>query len=188
MKAFECIWLDSARVARRTWTQFERKGYGLHNVCAGIGYDYKQHDALEDAKGAAKVLLAAMNETGLDLVGWLDRVQHPIFGSITGAGIAQAGNPEGPLHGEVLVFTGALDLTRAQAAKLAAKAGCDVAAGVTKETTILIVGNQDARRLAGHEKSSKHRKVEDLIRKGQTIKILAEKDFEKLVSLPFSGH
>ena len=95
VKALECTWLDSARVARRTWTQFARRGYGLDSVCAGIGYDFKHHDALEDAKAAAKVILAAMNETGLDLAGWLNRVQQPIFGST----IAQAGNSEGPLHG-----------------------------------------------------------------------------------------
>ncbi len=179
LEGFECIWLDSARVARRTWTQFARRGYGLHNVCAAIGYEFRHHDALEDAKAAAQVLLAAMNETGLDLAGWLKRVQQPVFGS----SITQAGNPEGPLHGEVLVFTGALEITRSEAADLAAKVGCAVAAGVTKETTILVVGSQDARRLAGHEKSSKHRKVEDLIRKGQAIKILTERDFEKLVAL-----
>ena len=57
------------------------------------------------------------------------------------------------------------------------------AAGVTKETTILVVGNQDARKLAGREKTFKHRKAEDLIGKGQAIKILTEKDFENLVRL-----
>lgn len=150
LEGFECAWLDSARVARRTWTQFARSGYGLHNVCASIGYEFRHHDALEDAKAAARVLLAAMNETGLDLAGWLNRVQQPISGS--NSSITQAGNPEGPLHGEVLVFTGALEITRSEAAELAAKIGCAIAAGVTKESTILVVGNQDARKLAGHEK------------------------------------
>lgn len=78
-------------------------------------------------------------------------------------------------------------MTRSEAAELAAKVGCAVAAGVTKETTILVVGNQDARRLAGHEKSSKHRKVEDLIRKGQAIKILTERDFGSLVRLAMAA-
>jgi DNA polymerase-3 subunit epsilon len=82
-----------------------------------------------------------------------------------------------------LVFTGALNIPRAEAAALAAGTGCTVAEGVTKHTTILVVGNQDARKLAGHEKSSKHRKAEDLIRKGAAIRILTERDFEKLVAL-----
>jgi DNA polymerase-3 subunit epsilon len=179
LEGVDCVWLDTARVARRTWKQFAQRGYGLHSVCAVIGYDFKHHDALEDAKAAAHVLLAAMKETGLDLVDWLMRAQQPVFSSA----IAQTGNPEGPMHGEVLVFTGALEITRAEAAALAAKVGCAVAAGVTKDTTILVVGNQDARKLAGHEKSAKHRKAEDLIRKGATIKILTEKDFANMARL-----
>ena len=33
---FECCWLDTARVARRTWQEFARTGYGLHSVCKHI--------------------------------------------------------------------------------------------------------------------------------------------------------
>ena len=29
LEGFECTWLDSARVARRAWAQFARRGYGL---------------------------------------------------------------------------------------------------------------------------------------------------------------
>jgi DNA polymerase-3 subunit epsilon len=178
LERFECTWLDSARVARRAWPEYSQRGYGLDNVCEAIGYRFTHHDALEDAKAAGHVILAAISETGLDLVGWLKRVQQPVLGSI-----AVAENTEGPLHGEVLVFTGALGMTRAEAAGLAARAGCTVTEGVTKRTTILVVGNQDAAKLAGHDKSSKHRKAEDLIRKGSPIKILTERDFEMLVGL-----
>jgi DNA polymerase III subunit epsilon len=76
-----------------------------------------------------------------------------------------------------IVFTGALSLPRINAAKIAASLGCHVDNSVTKSTTILVVGTQDVIRLAGYEKSSKHRKAEDLIPKGFPIKILSEKDF-----------
>jgi hypothetical protein len=66
---------------------------------------------------------------------------------------------------------------------LAAAAGCSVAGGVTTHTTLLVVGDQDIRKLAGHEKSSKHRKAEELIRKGQSIRILGESDFQKIVKI-----
>jgi DNA polymerase-3 subunit epsilon len=179
-----CTWLDSARVARRTWAEFARGGYGLKNVCEFLGYDFSHHDALEDAKAAAQVLLAAMAKTDLDVAGWLNRVERPIFSSPTSQqpGIARDGNPEGSLYGEVLVFTGALSIPRGEAADMAAKIGCAVADGVTKKTTILVVGDQDVRKLAGQEKSSKHRKAEDLIKKGQTIRIVRETDFRELVN------
>lgn len=45
-----CTWLDSARVARRTWAGFAWRGYGLANVCFALGYRFTHHDALEDAK------------------------------------------------------------------------------------------------------------------------------------------
>jgi DNA polymerase-3 subunit epsilon len=175
-----CSWLDSARVARHAWTEFATGGYGLKNVCDTLGYQFGHHDALEDAKAAGHIILAAINKTGLDLEGWLQRVGQ---GTSTRRDIARDGNPEGQLFGEVLVFTGALATPRREAAEMAAKMGCTVAEGVNKKTTILVVGDQDIRVLAGKEKSSKHIKAESLIAKGQPIRILVESDFKALVCL-----
>ena len=74
-----CTWLDTARVARRAWEEFAQSGYGLKNVCQSIGYEYEAHDALEDAKAAAEVLLAAVKRTGLAVDGWnpTGRAAHP---------------------------------------------------------------------------------------------------------------
>ena len=181
----ECTWLDSARVARRTWKECAWKGYGLYNVCKILGYDFKHHDALEDAKAAAHILLAATNESGIDLDGWLRRVRQPIDPTAvsSGSAIRREGNPEGALYGEVIVFTGALEIPRREAADLAADIGCQVASGVTKKITMLVVGDQDIKKLAGREKSSKHRKAEGLIEKGIPIRILKESDFKELARL-----
>ena len=127
----------------------------------------------------AKTSFAAMAHTGLDLDTWLTRVRQPIDLQQS-AGVAREGNPDGELCGEVIVFTGALTIPRREAADIAASIGCDVDAGVTKRTTLLVVGDQDVRRLAGHEKSSKHRKAEQLIQAGQPIRILRETDFREL--------
>jgi len=86
------------------------------------------------------------------------------------------------LYGEVLVFTGALEIARREAADLAASIGCTVASGVTKKTTLLVVGDQDITKLAGKAKSSKHLKTEQLIAKGQEIRIIKESDFKELVN------
>jgi DNA polymerase III subunit epsilon len=65
---------------------------------------------------------------------------------------------------------------------LAAEAGCEVEVSVTKERTLLIVGDQDILRLAvGQIKSSKHLKAESLIAKGRPIGILRETDFMRLI-------
>ncbi len=180
--ALECKWLDSAQVVRRAWTECARKGYGLQDVCAMLGYKFKHHDALEDAKAAAHILLAACSKTGLDIDGWFARVRQPIDLS-TGGKLEREGNPNGPLFGEVLAFTGALEIPRHEAADMAAKIGCQVSPTVTRNVTMLVVGDQDVKRLAGHEKSSKHRKAEELAKKGLAIRILRESDFKQLVKL-----
>lgn len=177
-------WLDTARVARRTWKEVSWSGYGLKNVCELIGYEFKHHNALEDAKASGHILIAAIAKTGLGIEDWLKRVKQPIDPSnvSTRSAIRREGNPEGALYGENLVFTGALAISRKEAADLAAQIGCNVESGVTKKTTILVVGDQDVKKLAGKEKSSKHLKTERLITKGQQIRILRESDFKALVN------
>lgn len=186
-RAFEvtaprCKWLDSSRVARRTWAECAQRGYGLSALAKRVGFSFSHHNALEDAKAAGYILLAAIDETGLDLDAWIERVAAPINPS-TSEPIRREGSADGALVGEVVVFTGALEIPRREAADLAAKSGCDVASGVTKKTTLLVVGDTDVGKLGGHEKSNKHRKAEALITKGQAIRILRETDFKNMINL-----
>ena len=175
-------WLDSARVARRAWPDdCAKRGYGLRSVADMLSLSFVHHVAIEDARIAGKIILCAIRDTGLSVDEWVQRVQRPI------SQIAQTGNPEGPLFGYSITFTGALSMARADAARLAADAGCDVKNSVTHETTLLVVGDQDIRHLAGHEKSSKHRKAEQLIGAGQVIRIICERDFLALVAVEAAG-
>jgi DNA polymerase III subunit epsilon len=187
-----CRWLDTARVARRTWPDCAWGGYGLHRLAEKLGISYCEHDAGEDARACAEVLLHAERETGFSLDEWFERVNWGIRHCHSGLDcpppehprdIHLEGNPDGELYGNVIVFTGVLSMTREEAARRAAEAGCHVDDSVTKHTTLLVVGCQDIARLAGHDKSSKHRKAEDLIARGQRIRILAESDFRLLVEM-----
>jgi DNA polymerase III subunit epsilon len=140
----------------------------------GLEIDFEHHVAREDARAAGEILLRAVGFTGLSIEEWLIRTKQPIGGL---APIARQGNPEGILAGEILVFTGAMSMSRRDAADIASQAGCDVLDTVNSQTTILVVGDQDLRRLVGHEKSSKHRRAEQLIARGRSIRILKESDF-----------
>jgi DNA polymerase-3 subunit epsilon len=184
MEPLNTTWLDSAQVARRTWIEFASRGYGLKNICDKIGYQFKHHDALEDAKAAGFIILAAMQQSGHDLQEWLSYVNNPISGlqsKSKSLQISRDGNHDGILYGEIIVFTGELQISRDSAAAMAAQIGCRVAANVTKKTTILVVGSQDMSKLAGHEKSSKQRKAEELLKAGLPIRIIYENDFKELV-------
>jgi DNA polymerase-3 subunit epsilon len=172
-----CNWLDTARVARRAWSDVAHSGYGLSPLAHRLGIEFQHHDALHDARTAGLILLRAIEETGFDPAQWIVRCNQS---SGSGAAIRRTGDGDGPLVGESIVFTGALQMPRRDAADVAHEAGAAVEQGVTKHTTMLVVGDQDIEKLAGYEKSSKHRKAEQLIAKGQAIRIVGEADFASL--------
>ena len=169
----QCYWLDSAMVARRTWDSVSKSGYGLANLTKMLGIEFRHHDALEDAKAAGQIMFAAIQESGIPVSDWLGRVKNPIYPSH----VKHEGNPDGPLFGEVLVFTGELTIPRGQAAQIAADLGCAVKSGVSKNISVLVVGDQDITRLAGHNRSSKHRKALELKAQGHAVRIIQEADF-----------
>lgn len=176
-------WLDSAKIVRRTWQEFAHKGYGLSNIAKHLNLDFNHHDALEDAITAGTVVKIACEISNLSIEEWFKRIGQPIFLYSKSSQIKLEGNPEGNLYGESIVFTGALSKPRSEAGLLASKMGCNVTNSVTKNTTMLVVGFQDTTKLAGYEKSSKHRKAESLIETGIKIKILSENDFSSICNL-----
>lgn len=182
-------WLDIMRVVRRCCSdKFAEKGYGLAKVSKHLKIKQENHhNALDDAIVAGGILNKALFESGKSLDYWLDRVEKPIHVEYDENGhilpkIKRQGDPNGPLYGEVVVFTGELSIPRQDAAKKAASVGCDVVDGVSKKVTLLIKGIQDKSRLAGKELSNKEIKAQELISKGHNIRILSENDFLELVN------
>lgn len=180
----DILWIDTARVTRRTWPEFSQRGYGLANVCKKIGYEFQHHDALEDAKACGQILLAAVEHSGISIDDWVTQANRrmPSYQRQYSPEEKPDANLDGYLFGEVIAFTGALEIPRKEAAAMAAELGCTVGSGVTKKTTLLVIGDQDLARLAGKEKSAKHLKAEELIASGQAIRILKESDFSQLLS------
>ena len=177
-------WLDSAKIASRAWPEsFGRRGYGLSNIARSLGISFRHHDALEDARVVAEIVLHACTTAKADIDTWLRRVEHPINPTKSNSRsnsrqpLKFDSNPGGPLFGETILFTGALDISRREAAELAAESGCCVVDNASKKVTMLVVGTQDQNRLNGYKKSSKHRKTEALVMKGAEIQILSENDF-----------
>ncbi|KAA3639423.1 MAG: transposase [Proteobacteria bacterium] len=172
-------WRDSSMVARRTWDDFKYKGYGLDNVCSFLGYEFKHHDALEDAKAAGHVIMSALEKYPGGFDELIERLGKPLSPHVYEK-VAREGNQEGIFYGQSLVFTGALTIVRREAADYASQLGFSVKSSVSKKTDILVVGDQDIEKLAGHSKSSKHRKADELNRNGAGIKIIKESDFVAL--------
>ncbi len=179
LEHFDCSWLDTAKVARRAWSEFSRSGYGLKNLASSFEIRFEHHDALEDARAAGEILLRAITHTGYTAREWCSLVNMPLSKLHPTEGLADIQN--GILAGNIVVFTGTLSISRQDASALAAAGGCEVRSGVTKQTTLLVVGDQDITKLAGKAKSSKHIKAEKLISEGQKIRILGESDFQALL-------
>lgn len=171
-------WVDSVKIARRAWPELKGEGgHGLANLKSYLSLDFEHHDAEEDARAAAEVVLLAEAATGMDF-SELAKSRNQSYQT----SVAIVGNQSGALYGHVACFTGQLGMSRVEAATIAAGAGITVKTGVSKKVTLLIVGDQDLTLLAGHDKSSKHRRAEELQLEGHEIKILGESEFLKLVT------
>lgn len=171
-------WLDTLRVARRAWPErMYKQGHRLVDLASLCDIPFRHHSALQDAWCAGRVFLQACTKTQLDLESWYVRVKKPVLNRSE-----LTPNPEGYLCGERLVFTGTLSMmTRREASELASAAGAEVARGVTKHTTLVVVGEQDEMKLAGKDISRSNQNALDWIAKGKKIKIITGADFSIMV-------
>jgi DNA polymerase-3 subunit epsilon len=69
-----CTWLDTARVARRAWPRFAKRGYGLKSIASWCGIEFQHHNAVDDARTAGRVLVRAIVDTGIDVDEWIDSI------------------------------------------------------------------------------------------------------------------
>lgn len=94
-----------------------------------------------------------------------------------------AANPNHPLFGKVIVFTGKLySMPRPDAWKLVASIGATPKDGMTKTTNFLVVGEQDPFRMSpGETQSAKFREAEKLKASGVDIEVINETDFLALI-------
>ena len=70
-------WLDTGRVARSAWPdRYDGSSWGLKKIAADLGIEFLHHDAAEDARAAAEILLHACRHTGLDVDDWLEQAGY----------------------------------------------------------------------------------------------------------------
>ena len=184
IEAPNCQWLDSSTVARRTWPSIGDRGYGLKDVCKIIGYKFDHHHALEDAKAAGQIIIAAMKLSGRSLgdIVRLASKQSNRGSENYKSRVSQAGNSSGEWAEETIVFTGDLRMLRNEAANLAASIGFNVSDSVTRKTTFLVVGGVNSADDFSGVSSSKIKKAELLLAAGQKINIITETEFREILA------
>lgn len=186
-------------LARRT---YDLLSYSLPFVveAAGLG-EFDHHDAGADSRSAAGILLDIAGRhsatelgnllTGLGVRwGQLDRTMwsgcRRIAQSVDSRppGANSDADPDHPLFGEVVVFTGALQtMTRALAWERIALVGGQPERSPTKRTTVLVEGMQDPTRMRpGMHLSTKAEKARRLRAGGQPIELMGEPELIALLS------
>ena len=59
------VWFDSVKIARKAWPEFKGNGgHGLGHLKTALGLEFQHHDAGEDARAAAEVVLKAETVMG----------------------------------------------------------------------------------------------------------------------------
>lgn len=84
LEPIQASWLDSSYIARRAWPErFRGKAWSLARIAGDLGIAFRHHDAVEDARAAAEIVLRACRHTGLAIDQWLghdalsERSTHP---------------------------------------------------------------------------------------------------------------
>lgn len=145
----------------------------------GVRLDF-HHEAGADAAAAAGLvshLAAALGVTTIDELLALSQ-RSSAARELTASPNATA-DPDHPLFGMVIVFTGALStMTRQMAWDDCAAVGARPEKNVTRRTQVLVVGELDPRQLVpGATLSARARKAFDLRAAGQEIEVLTEFEF-----------
>jgi DNA polymerase-3 subunit epsilon len=174
--------------------------YRLPMVAGECGVDLAaHHEAGSDALACAHVVLEIARRRNADNLGDLlaglqvltGRLEAAAWAGCRGASsytgpqlpdVAADADPEHPLHGQIMVFTGALSIRRQDAWDAVARCGAVVEKGVNKRTTMLVVGDG----FTGHDPADfwtgKAAKALHWRKKGHRIEVLTEADLVDLLA------
>lgn len=184
--------------------------YRLDTLAHSLNIGFNHHNALEDARVAAEILIHMIRSSKCDCIeefaksidlklGKLSASGHTSCGYIKNLPVSKSRSRSLPLskrivatttdfdkdnefYGKTVAFTGALKgMSRAQAYQIIANLGGYLADNVTKKTDYLVLGVQDYRLLNGYKLSSKTRKAIKYAKEGTGIQIISEKDFYNMI-------
>lgn len=79
LQVLKSVWADSVAIARQAWPELRGNGgHGLANLKKVLGLQFKHHDAGEDARAAAEVVLKAEASMGRTIT-MLNTSQQLVF-------------------------------------------------------------------------------------------------------------
>jgi DNA polymerase-3 subunit epsilon len=175
--------------------------YRLPLVCDHLGILLDQHhDAGCDAEAAARIIMSLADRAGASSLEDLASGLCVRLGTLTAFDWAGCvgrhvgpwarpappvanpdADPDHPLYHAEIVFTGGLSIVRKEAWALVAAVGAIPAAGVTKETRFLVIGDGFAGKTPEEFHTGKATKVAKYRAKGIPIEVLTEGDLWQIL-------
>jgi DNA polymerase-3 subunit epsilon len=181
--------------------------FRLDAVAEHFGINFKHHNALEDARTAALVMLKLMEIGNASGVINLSESKGCRSGELYNGGYKpfslRSSNSRSysnrirsgdvtsentefdeshPLFGKTIAFTGVLSsMTRQESMQYVVDIGGICSDGVTKKVNYLVVGIRDFTKFRENEKSGKMKKAEEYISNGQDLEIVSEVDFLRMI-------
>lgn len=176
----ESNYVNTERIVRRVWREHSRSGYGLGSMRASLDIP----SGLSSAEATYEIVQRAIIHTGSSLEDLIELANKPRIRLRENSHIeSMAGNPDGPLYGETIVFTGSLDRPRKELRDVVVALGCNFADSLTRETTMLVVGNYNNPTVLTTGKSGKLAKAEKLNKDGKAfIEIMSSDSFYMMMA------
>jgi DNA polymerase III subunit epsilon len=178
---YSAAWLDSSVVARAAWPDLP--SHRLNVVADHLEIELKHHDALSDARASGLIVVHAARKLGRAISDFTNlRAERRQAAAQRVRKHKPTG--EGALSGHCVCISGDLTIARGDMADMIAAAGGTFASTPSRKTTIMVLGIQDPSTFGGHDKSSKHRKAEELAAAGQPLEIMDEHEFRSRFLMP----
>lgn len=189
----EVKYICTYKTAIKTWVGLDN--YKLNTVCKFLNYQFKHHNAEEDAVACARILLSAMayksaqdvfeltNSIGMAIGMLFDGGYNPCsIKSKTEAKKVTAQTNEFDSEHEYfqkkVVFTGTLSsMTRKEAMQKVVNVGGLIGDTMTEDTDFLVMGMQDYSKFADGKESTKTKKAKSFISTGKQLQIIDEVEF-----------
>lgn len=173
-------YMDTMQFARKLYP--ELKHHRLSDMTEYLALSNNEHRSIADCIStkelydAEKALMAKKGLKIEDLWSYGGGHSHSI--DISSIVPTEEANADGFFYGRHVVFTGKLEkMIRKDAMQLVVNLGGVLDNTVNKKTNYLILGNNDYNAILHGERSSKHKKAEQLKLEGQDIEIIDEFTF-----------
>ena len=182
------------KISRKVYPEFEN--HKLETICKKLNITSPIHRSTEDAKATWEVLNHCKkfieNTIGInDFIYQANATEYKnstksYYSKVKASEIAatvDSFNFNHPLYNKHCVFTGELsNMSRPEAMQMVVNIGGQCGNSVTRNTNYLIMGIQDYSKFIDGEKSSKTKKAEELINRGQELEIISEDEFYELLA------